>query len=96
MRGTPEGDGAKPIERAILRARSGSPSAGMGSPGGGITAQPHGHVHAMLGIEPEPTTVPPMPGQPSDAQTLVPQGNLPVPAEPMTVVIGNPMPEDEE
>eukprot|EP00959_Pyramimonas_sp_CCMP1952_P217460 4547790-Pyramimonas_sp.AAC.1 len=37
-----------------------------------------------LGNEPEPTTVPPTPGQPSDAQTLVQQGNLPVPAEPMT------------
>eukprot|EP00959_Pyramimonas_sp_CCMP1952_P343450 7194197-Pyramimonas_sp.AAC.1 len=49
-----------------------------------------------LGNGPEPTAVPPTPGQPSDAQTLVQQGNLPVPAEPMTVVIGNPISEDEE
>eukprot|EP00959_Pyramimonas_sp_CCMP1952_P230975 4828586-Pyramimonas_sp.AAC.1 len=47
-------------------------------------------AHAVLGSEPQPTTVPPTPGQPSDAQTPVPQGNLPVPAGPMTIVIGNP------
>eukprot|EP00959_Pyramimonas_sp_CCMP1952_P102322 2140497-Pyramimonas_sp.AAC.1 len=50
----------------------------------------------VLGNEPGPTTVPPTPGQPSDAQTLAAQGNLPVPAGPMTVVIGNPVSEDEE
>eukprot|EP00959_Pyramimonas_sp_CCMP1952_P067220 1403054-Pyramimonas_sp.AAC.1 len=50
----------------------------------------------MLGNEPEPTTVPPTPGQPSDAQTPAQQGNLPAPAGPMTTVIGNPMSEDEE
>eukprot|EP00959_Pyramimonas_sp_CCMP1952_P062788 1312827-Pyramimonas_sp.AAC.1 len=50
----------------------------------------------MLGNEPGPTTVPPTLGQPSDAQTLVHQGNLPAPAGPMTVVIGNLMSEDEE
>eukprot|EP00959_Pyramimonas_sp_CCMP1952_P438537 9181049-Pyramimonas_sp.AAC.1 len=38
----------------------------------------------VLGNEPEPTTVPPTPGQPSDAQTPAAQGNLPVPAVPMT------------
>eukprot|EP00959_Pyramimonas_sp_CCMP1952_P139671 2923065-Pyramimonas_sp.AAC.1 len=31
----------------------------------------------VLGNEPEPTTVPPAPGQPSDAQTPATQGNLP-------------------
>eukprot|EP00959_Pyramimonas_sp_CCMP1952_P207163 4333541-Pyramimonas_sp.AAC.1 len=53
----------------------------------------HLEAHAMLGNEPEPTSVPPTPGQPSDAQTPVQQGNLPVPAGPMTIVIGNPMSE---
>eukprot|EP00959_Pyramimonas_sp_CCMP1952_P399799 8377134-Pyramimonas_sp.AAC.1 len=44
----------------------------------------HLEARAMLGNEPEPTTAPPTPGQPSDARTLVQQGNLPVPAGPMT------------
>eukprot|EP00959_Pyramimonas_sp_CCMP1952_P040837 853971-Pyramimonas_sp.AAC.1 len=52
--------------------------------------------HAVLGNGPAPTTVPPTPGQPSDAQTPVQQGNLPVPSGPMTIVIGNPMLEAEE
>eukprot|EP00959_Pyramimonas_sp_CCMP1952_P262110 5481042-Pyramimonas_sp.AAC.1 len=53
-------------------------------------------AHAMLGNEPEPTTVPPTPGQPCDVQTPVQQGNPPVPVGPMTIVIGNPMSEVEE
>eukprot|EP00959_Pyramimonas_sp_CCMP1952_P432345 9053577-Pyramimonas_sp.AAC.1 len=53
-------------------------------------------AHAMFGREPEPTTAPPTPGQPCDAQTLVQQGNLPVPAGPMAIVIGSPTSEVEE
>eukprot|EP00959_Pyramimonas_sp_CCMP1952_P338556 7090042-Pyramimonas_sp.AAC.1 len=42
----------------------------------------------VLGNEPEPTTAPPTPGQPSDAQAPAMQGNMPVPAAPMAILIG--------
>eukprot|EP00959_Pyramimonas_sp_CCMP1952_P338942 7098105-Pyramimonas_sp.AAC.1 len=51
---------------------------------------------AVLGNEPESTAVPPTPGQPSGAQTLLQQGNLPAPAGHMTIVIGNPILEVED
>eukprot|EP00959_Pyramimonas_sp_CCMP1952_P117511 2456519-Pyramimonas_sp.AAC.1 len=63
-------------------------------PGGGLQVAGLQPVHTAmrniigqpaLGNEPEPATVPPTPGQPSDGQTLVQQGSLPVPAGPMTV-----------
>eukprot|EP00959_Pyramimonas_sp_CCMP1952_P015635 330720-Pyramimonas_sp.AAC.1 len=47
-------------------------------------------AHSVRGNEPEPTAVLLAPGQPSDAQTPLQQGNLPVPAGPMTIVSGNP------
>eukprot|EP00959_Pyramimonas_sp_CCMP1952_P077814 1626659-Pyramimonas_sp.AAC.1 len=53
-------------------------------------------ARAVLGNEPEPTAVPSTPGQPSGAQTPLQQGNLPVPAGPMTIVSGNPTLEVED
>eukprot|EP00959_Pyramimonas_sp_CCMP1952_P053074 1110273-Pyramimonas_sp.AAC.1 len=50
----------------------------------------------VLGNEPEPTTVPPAPGQPSDAQMPAMQENLPVPAAPMAIIIGSSTSKEEE
>eukprot|EP00959_Pyramimonas_sp_CCMP1952_P076537 1599407-Pyramimonas_sp.AAC.1 len=46
--------------------------------------------------DPEPTTAPPTPGHPSDAQTPAMQGNLPLPDAPMAIIIGSSTSEEVE